>query len=273
MLNVEKLMASELVAVSSPKIIAAALFVWCRAWKQIPAASLPDDDRVIAAFARLSLGSFRKHRDQILHGFIKCCDGRLYHRFLSQEATRAYARKLAYRAKLSTDSKRLQKWRHTRKETRDKTRCETDDATAYETRYVAERQGQGQGQLLRKKENILVEPVGSPRSKPSDDGFDQFWNLCPKKVQKGRARKAWIKALLRTSQITICEAMAKYALARAGQDDQFTLHPATWLNSECWLDQPPQTNGAAPPIASEAQLRLKALEDVERENLKKMGVI
>ena len=53
MLNVERLMASELVALSSHEVIASALFLWCRAWKQRPAASLPADSPLAAALKRL----------------------------------------------------------------------------------------------------------------------------------------------------------------------------------------------------------------------------
>ena len=133
MLNVERLMASELVALSSHEVIAAALFLWCRAWKQRPAASLPDDDRVNAAFSRLPLPRFKKLKAEIMRGFIKCSDGRLYHKILAEEATHAFERKMAFQAKRDADAKRLRKWRSSRDETPD------------ETRFVAEGQGQGQG--------------------------------------------------------------------------------------------------------------------------------
>ena len=134
MLNVERLMASELVALSSHEVVAAALFLWCRAWKQRPAASLPNDERVLAAFARLPLARFRKVRAEALRGFIECSDGRLYHRVLAEEACRAFERKAAFRKKRETDAERLRRWRASLSETPD------------ETRFVAEGQGQGQGQ-------------------------------------------------------------------------------------------------------------------------------
>lgn len=136
MLNVERLMASELVALSTHEVVAAALFLWCRAWKQRPAASLPDDDRVNAAFARLPLARFKKLKDEVLRGFVKCSDGRIYHRVLADEAKRAFERKTAFQAKRDTDKKRLQKWRQERA------------GNAGETRFVAEggdRDGTGQG--------------------------------------------------------------------------------------------------------------------------------
>ena len=137
LLNVERLMASELVALSSHEVIAAALFLWCRAWKQKPAASLPDDDRVLASFARMPLVKFRKLREKILHGFVKCSDGRLYHRFLATEAMNAFDRKKAFQNKRERDAERLRNWRN---ETHDETRFETQD----ETHFVAEGQCKGQ---------------------------------------------------------------------------------------------------------------------------------
>lgn len=135
MLNVERLMASELVALSSHEVIAAALFLWCRAWKQTPAASLPDDDRVNSAFCRLPLAKFKKLKGEIMRGFVKCSDGRLYHAFLAQEALKAFERKLAFQDRRQRDAKRLQKWRTSQSETRFR-----NDG---ETRF--EREGQGQG--------------------------------------------------------------------------------------------------------------------------------
>lgn len=138
MLNVERLMASELVALSTHEEIAAALFLWCRAWKQKPAASLPDDERVMAAFSRLPLARFRKVREAVLRGFVKCSDGRFYHRVLAGEAVNAYERKLAFHKKRDGDAERLRKWRMSQRE--------TNIETGGETRFVAEGQGQGQGQ-------------------------------------------------------------------------------------------------------------------------------
>ena len=159
MLNVERLMASELVALSSHEVVAAALFLWCRAWKQRPAASLPNDERVMAAFARLPLPRFRKLRDEVLRGFVLCSDGRLYHRVLAKEALRAFERKAAFRRKRETDADRLRKWRSSQTETPPETATETRVETQSETRFVAEGQGQGQGQGQGKE-------IGDRRSLP-----------------------------------------------------------------------------------------------------------
>ena len=129
MLNVERLMASELVALSSHEIVAASLFLWCRAWKQRPAASLPDDDRVNAAFARLPLARFKRLKREVMHGFVKCNDGRLYHRVLAAEALNAYQRKLSFQKRRNDDAERLRKWREKHGETRVEREGQDKDST------------------------------------------------------------------------------------------------------------------------------------------------
>lgn len=146
MLNVERLMASELVALSTHEEIAAALFLWCRAWKQIPAASLPDDDRILASFARISEKKFKKIKNVALRGFVLCCDKRLYHRVLSVEAKKAFERKIAFKNHRLKDTERMRKWRLLKD---DVTRYETPNETHNVTCH--EREGQGQGHKKERK--------------------------------------------------------------------------------------------------------------------------
>ena len=159
MLNVERLMASELVALSSHEVVAACLFLWCRAWKQMPAASLPDDDRVIAAYSRLSQARYRKLKTELLRGFMKCSDGRLYHRVLAEEATRAFTRKASYIARREKDAERLRQWREkqvgggpgmadetpheTTQNTQSETRCVAEDTVRYDTVLKEEKDAAG----------------------------------------------------------------------------------------------------------------------------------
>lgn len=163
MLNVERLMASELVALSTHEEVAAAIFLWSRAWKQRPAASLPDDDKVLAAFARLPLKRFLKVKQNATRGFVKCSDNRLYHKVLSEEATRAYEKKLAFRTKRETEAERLRKWRANKAGNAFHTPDETHD----EARFVPEGQGQGQGQGQKeRKKEAPAEPAAAPDGAP-----------------------------------------------------------------------------------------------------------
>lgn len=71
---------------------------------EVPAASLPDHERVLADHAGLSLKVFRRVRDQALRGWVKCSDGRLYHPVLAEIANEAWAARVSHRA-------RTLKWR------------------------------------------------------------------------------------------------------------------------------------------------------------------
>jgi uncharacterized protein YdaU (DUF1376 family) len=86
-------------------------------------------------------------------------------------------------------------------------------------------------------------PIGISPSKTVETAFEEFWAQCPKKVGKIAAKKAFKKALLETSPATIIAAMTAYAASRAGEDDSFTAHPATWLNAGRWTDQHQQSGG------------------------------
>lgn len=92
MLDTDKLMASELWALSTGEEFKAAIGLWCRAWKQKPAGSLPNDSKVLAAFSGAG-PRWAKVKDVALRGFILCSDGRLYHKTLCEDVHRAAASK------------------------------------------------------------------------------------------------------------------------------------------------------------------------------------
>jgi hypothetical protein len=74
------------------------------------------------------------------------------------------------------------------------------------------------------------------RATSSDPLFDEFWQAYPRKTDKGNARKAWDKAVKKTSGRSIILAAAAYAATKP--EPKFTAHPSTWLNGERWDDQP-----------------------------------
>lgn len=70
--------------------------LWCAAWHQVPAASLPDDDIELASLAgygrmAFSVKEWKKVRAEALTGFVKCSDGRLYHMVIAEKAVAAQA--------------------------------------------------------------------------------------------------------------------------------------------------------------------------------------
>jgi len=78
------------------------------------------------------------------------------------------------------------------------------------------------------------------RSKSSDELFDTFWSLAVKKVDKGRAKVAWLHATKVTPQDVVLAAWAEHNRRWATWHDserQYIKHPTTWLNGCCWEDE------------------------------------
>ena len=66
--------------------------------------------------------------------------------------------------------------------------------------------------------------------------FDKFWKIYPRKIGKGKAKDAFNKAVLKTTLLTIMDAVSEYAQSVHGKDAKFIPHAATWLNQERWDD-------------------------------------
>lgn len=73
----------------------------------------------------------------------------------------------------------------------------------------------------------------------ADANFDRFWAVYPRRISKTAARKAWDKAVQKTSPDKLIDAAVAYA-EWPGRDQKFTKHPATWLNQGCWDDELPE---------------------------------
>lgn len=73
-----------------------ALRLWCESWHQVPAASLPDVDHVLAQLSGTDR-RWSRMREKVLRGWVKCTDGRLYHPVVAEYARDAWAKKLENR--------------------------------------------------------------------------------------------------------------------------------------------------------------------------------
>lgn len=86
-----------------------------------------------------------------------------------------------------------------------------------------------------KKDITPLYPPKPKRSRsPQTDTpeFVRFWGAYPRRVGKGQARRAWATAIKKTDPETII------AAAHQVEDrQQYTPHPATWLNGERWADE------------------------------------
>jgi hypothetical protein len=71
------------------------------------------------------------------------------------------------------------------------------------------------------------------------EAFDQFWQVYPKHLQKGEARKAFFRAANRLGGVApILDGVARMVVDPNLPPKQFIPYPATWLNREGWDDEP-----------------------------------
>lgn len=116
--------------------------------------------------------------------------------------------------------------------------------------------------------------------------FDIFWEVYPLKKGKGAARKAWVRAIRKISEEDVINGAIRYRQEKREQNTpgRYIKHPATWLNGECWDDEPDHrgvSSGAGPagavndPIAA-AVCRVVAerigLRNRDEEREERVGV-
>lgn len=87
---------------SSHEARSAALRLWWHSFAhEVPAASLPADDSLLAEHAGygVAIKAWQKVKAAALRGWIKCSDGRFYHPFVANLANAAWEERLAQRAR------------------------------------------------------------------------------------------------------------------------------------------------------------------------------
>jgi Protein of unknown function (DUF1376) len=98
-LDVRRLLTSDtwLEAADDPRLGHALICLWCEAWHQVPAGSLPDNERVLARLAMCDREEWTRIRDRALKGWLRCCDGRLYHPVVAEKVLESWIEKLGQR--------------------------------------------------------------------------------------------------------------------------------------------------------------------------------
>ena len=137
-LDVVRLIDSDLMALATGEEFKAAVTLWCKAWLQVPAASLPDDDRILAHLSGTGT-RWKRLREMALRGFVPCSDGRLYHTVIAEKACDA--------------------WKHRQKQ-RDKANRRWGNAAAQEpgnaAASAAAMQGRGRGTVVTTDKKSVV---------------------------------------------------------------------------------------------------------------------
>ena len=115
-LDVERVIDSDTFGLSTGDEFKTAFRLWAKSWKQVPAASLPNDDRLLAHLAGLELPTWRKRKAVALRGWILCSDGRLYHPVIAEKAIESMGKRDAHAEREQSKDTRQQRYRERRKE-------------------------------------------------------------------------------------------------------------------------------------------------------------
>jgi hypothetical protein len=235
------------------------VMAWVVCWHQIPAASLPDDDRQLCKL--LGYGRevdlwIRTRAAGALHGFVLCNDGRLYHPVIAEKANLAWTAKLHQReAGIRGNAKR---W-GTKKPAEDKQSDRVAESTvslpdheeiatrSHSDRHPiaepspADRNGKGKGEKEDLAEFASAKSTGvtkrrranaKPKCWSDDTLFVAFQAAYPKADRSpARTHAAWIKALKLTAPAEIMDGLAVHPF---NPEEQFRPDPANWLTGQSW---------------------------------------
>jgi hypothetical protein len=227
-LDVLRLRDSDLAVLASGDAFRAAVMLWCAAWHQVPAGSLPSDSRLLANLAGYGrdLEGWESVRVDALRGFVECSDGRLYHPIVCEKAIEADEQrsKQRKRTEAATAARRNAQRNDNRKE-------ERDDACSGQRNDV---------HLTLPDLTVPKKEKKAAKSQPSSsEDFENFKRDYPRRAGgygwKAAERKylALVKTGVEPKKITealrrLTEEMRK--LQRIGT--QYVPMPASWLNSE-----------------------------------------
>lgn len=215
-LDIVSLQNSETWALADGWQAKACINLWMRAWHQVPAGSLPKDDRILALWA--GVPDWQHAREIAMRGFIECSDGRLYHRIICEQVIKALM--LSERRSDASNARWNKK--------------KTPHAI-----------GMHREERRREEKRIIDQPrleLGGP-SGPNvwpDDYQVQFWSEYPRKIAKAAAMRALEKFHNRVPWDLIMTKLRAYKrwLGEGGGKEfrPEPKHPKTWINGECWND-------------------------------------
>lgn len=109
-LDTVRLIDSDLFALSTGDEFKAAVALWCKSWTQVPAASLPNDDRILAHLSGTA-SRWKRVKATCMRGWVLCDDGRYYHPVIAEKALEAWKEREEFQDRQENESTRLQNFR------------------------------------------------------------------------------------------------------------------------------------------------------------------
>lgn len=97
LLDIDRLLESDFWLSTNGEECRAGMCLWLKSFRQLPAGSLPDDDTSLSRLCQLAPAHWADVREKALHGWIKCDDGRLYHRVIAEKVLLMHTYRLVQR--------------------------------------------------------------------------------------------------------------------------------------------------------------------------------
>lgn len=222
--------------------------LWMRAWHELPAGSIEDDDDVLADAAMCSPDAWEGLKADVLAGW-DLRDGRWHHAVVGELAAEAAtklrgnasrtaaAREAAARARSKSGDKPDDP--APRKPPLSVTDTVTDTVTGHEERSrigrEEERALSGARTPAHTRELTLNQAMAWP-----PDAFEQFWQAYPHAVDQEHARRMFQRVELeeagRLAWADMIAAVHGYAASNTQRREW--MNPANWLVKKRWLDRP-----------------------------------
>ena len=167
-LDITRLFDSDFYVHSTGDEFKAAVTLWGKAFLQVPAGSLPDDDRVLAHLSNAG-AKWKKVRTMALRGFVKCLDGRLYHPTVCEKALDAWKARLSQRDR--TEKARAARAAQRQEAKNDDDTTVTKPVTASVTENATDTVTESKGREGKGRE-VKKEPPSPPEPSPAASALD-----------------------------------------------------------------------------------------------------
>lgn len=262
LLDVRRFLNSDLVTESDPGSALFAVVLWCEAWHQRPAASLPSSDTALcklAGFGRDQAG-WQRVAGVAMRGWVLCSDGRFYHPVVAEKALEAWVMHLRYRKRSASGNAS----RHGASYNAAEYDEQIERAIGFQRRLAAEYGLAAPKQTPPAPQSQL--PLGAPPDPPPADppppekpapkkrarktpvadfggesygsaGFHEFWQVYPKAVGKKAAWGVWSAMNLDDFvDIIVKDVKNRAANCYRWREVQFVPDPERYLKHCRWND-------------------------------------
>lgn len=105
---IRRLLKSDTWVLGTDSERSASVALWLESWHQVPAASLPDNERMLQHLAQAR--TWPKVREHVMRGWTMCSDGRYYHPVVAVKALEAWIEKLV--AAATGGATNYRRWGH-----------------------------------------------------------------------------------------------------------------------------------------------------------------